>query len=258
MTEVLSLLSSALNSGAVRVVDLSQTLSPETIVIDLPPPFAQSAPFTMEVVSHYDDKGPAWYWNNMSLGEHTGTHFDAPVHWVTGRALPDNMTDTIKPQRLVASACVIDVEDDCAANPDFLLTRERLLAWEATHGRIPAGAWVLMRSGWSKRAGADFLNVGSIGPQSPGPDADCVQFMVQDRDVAGFGTETVGTDAGQAFGFTPPFPCHTFMHGANKFGLASLNNLDQLPATGAIIITPPLKIAGGSGSPCRVLALVSG
>jgi kynurenine formamidase len=256
--EVLSLLSSAMATGAVRVVDLSQTLSPETVVIGLPPPFAQSAPFRIEVVSAYDDKGPAWYWNNISLGEHTGTHFDAPVHWVTGRALPDSATDTIPPQRLMAPACVIDVEAECDANPGFLLTRERVLAWEAEHGKIPAGSWVLMRSGWSKRSGDAFLNVGAIGPESPGPDVACVEFLVQERDVAGFGTETVGTDAGQAFGFTPPFPCHTFMHGANKFGLASLANLDQLPPTGALLITPPLKIVNGSGSPCRVLALVGG
>jgi len=252
---VLSLLSSALSSGAVRVVDLSQNLSPDTVVIALPPPFAQSAPFRMEQVSAYDDKGPAWYWNNLSLGEHTGTHFDAPVHWITGRDYPNNTTDTIAPQRLVAPACVIDFEAECAQDPNFLLTRERLLAWEEIHGRIPAGAWVLLRSGWSKRTGDAFLNIGAEGPQSPGPDVDCVHFMVKDRDVAGFGTETVGTDAGRAGGFDPPFPCHTFMHGANKFGLASLTNLDQLPPTGSLLITPPLKIAGGSGSPCRVLAL---
>lgn len=254
--EILSQLANAMSSGAVKVIDLSQNLSPETVVINLPPQFAPSAPFRMEVVSHYDDKGPAWYWNNISLGEHTGTHFDAPIHWITGRDLPQGSTDTIPPQRLVAPACVIDVEADCNANPDFLLTRERLLAWEATNGHIPAGAWVLMRSGWSKRTGADFLNAGDQGPQSPGPDTDCVKFMVADRDVAGFGTETVGTDAGRAHSFTPPFPCHTLMHGAGKFGLASLTNLDKLPPTGSILITPPLKIEGGSGSPCRVLALV--
>ncbi len=257
-SDVLQAFASALSSGAISVVDLSQELSPETVVINLPPPFAQSAPFRIEQVSAYDDKGPAWYWNNISLGEHTGTHFDAPVHWMTGRSLPASTTDTIAPGRLVAPACVIDVEAECAADPAFLLMRAKLLAWEAEHGRIPAGAWVLMRSGWSRRTGDAFLNVGKTGPQSPGPDPDCVKFMVDDRDVAGFGTETVGTDAGAAHSFTPPFPCHTFMHGANKFGLASLTNLDKLPATGAVIITPPLKIKGGSGSPCRVLALVGG
>ena len=256
MAEALSSLIAALASRAVRVVDLSQPLSAETPVIGLPPPFAQSAPFSMAPISQYDAAGPGWYWNNISMGEHTGTHFDAPIHWVSGRDQPNGSTDTIAPSRLVAPACVIDVEADAAADAGFLLTRARVLAWEAEHGRIPAGAWVLLRSGWSKRTGDAFLNITETGPQTPGPDADCVRFLVQERDVAGFGTECVGTDAGAAHSFDPAFPCHTFMHGAGKFGLASLANLDQLPPTGALLITPPLKIAGGSGSPCRVLALV--
>ena len=257
MADALSSLISALASGAVRVVDLSQPLSHETPVIGLPPPFAQSAPFSMSQISAYDAAGPGWYWNNLSMGEHTGTHFDAPVHWISGRDQPNGSTDTIPPGRLVAPACVVDVEAECAADAGFLLTRTRVEQWEAEHGRIPAGAWLLLRSGWSKRTGDAFLNNTDTGPQTPGPDADCVRFLVQDRDVAGFGTECVGTDAGAAHSFDPAFPCHTFMHGAGKFGLASLANLDQLPATGALLITPPLKIAAGSGSPCRVLALVS-
>ena len=132
-----------------------------------------------------------------------------------------------------------------------------MLAWEGEHGKIPLGAWVLLRTDWSKRVGREaFLNIKEDGPHSPGPHADCVRFLANERDVLGFGAETVGTDAGQAGGFEPPFPCHTLMHGAGKFGLASLNNLDQLPATGAVVIAAPLKIVNGSGSPVRVLALV--
>ena len=257
MAEVLASLIAALASGSVRVVDLSQPLSADTPVIGLPPPFAQSAPFSMAPISHYDAAGPGWYWNNISMGEHTGTHFDAPIHWVSGRDQPNGTTDTIAPARLVAPACVIDVEADAAAEAGFLLTRDRVLAWEAEHGRIPSG-----------RVGAVALPAGPGGRGMPSstspkparrprdPDPDCVRFLVHERDVAGFGTECVGTDAGAAHSFDPAFPCHTFMHGAGKFGLASLANLDQLPPTGALLITPPLKIAGGSGSPCRVLALV--
>lgn len=256
-SDLLTQLTAALAAGTVRVVDLSQSLSAQTPVIGLPPPFGQSAPFSMQTISRYDADGPGWYWNDITLGEHTGTHFDAPVHWVTGRDVVGGSTDTIAPQRLVAAACVVDCEAECAADPGFLLTRAFLEKWETVHGRIPAGAWVLLRSGWSRRVGDAFLNIGEGGPVSPGPDADCVRFLALERDVMGFGTETVGTDAGQAFAFDPAFPCHTYMHGAGKFGLASLTNLDQLPATGAVLITPPLKIEGGSGSPCRVLALVS-
>ena len=99
------------------------------------------------------------------------------------------------------------------------------------------------------------MNIRDDGPHTPGPHPETVTFLAVERDVLGFGSETVGTDAGQAATFDPPFPCHTLMHGANKFGLASLANLDQLPPTGAVVIAAPLKIVNGSGSPLRVLAL---
>jgi kynurenine formamidase len=129
-------------------------------------------------------------------------------------------------------------------------------AWEQAHGRIPAGAWVLLRTGWSTRESATaFLNVKDDGPHSPGFHASTSALLANERDILGVGGETVGTDAGRAVGFTPPFPNHTTMHGAGKFGLASLRNLDQLPPTGAIVIAAPLKLANGSGSPLRVLAI---
>ncbi len=257
-TGVLAALAEALASGAVEVVDLAQPLEPATPIISLPPQFGQSAPFRMERISDYDARGPAWAWSNLSLGEHTGTHFDAPVHWITGKDLPNNALDTIQAGRLVAPANVIDCTAACDADADFLLMPEGIQAWEAQHGRIEAGSWVLLRSGWSRREdAASFLNADDNGAHSPGPSPEAVTFLVKERDVIGFGTECVGTDAGQAFRFEPPFPCHTFMHGANKFGLASLTNLDKLPPKGAILITAPLKIAGGTGSPLRVLALVA-
>jgi kynurenine formamidase len=227
----------------------------ETPVIGLPPMFAPSPGLSLEVISRYDDKGPAWYWNTITLGEHTGTHFDAPVHWVTGNDLPANTTDTIPVGRFIGPACVIGVSAACAAAPDFLLMPDHITAWEAAHGPIPAGAWVLLRTDWSKRQGAEaFLNVAADGPHSPGFHGDTAAMLAA-RDILGVGVETVGTDAGQAGTFNPPFPNHTLMHGAGKFGLASLCNLDQLPPTGAIVIAAPLKIVDGSGSPLRVLAI---
>jgi kynurenine formamidase len=244
-----------LTSGGIRVVDLTQPLSPDTPVIGLPEMFAQSPGLTVEAISRYDDAGPAWYWNTIRLGEHTGTHFDAPVHWVTGTDLPDNRCDTIPAERFVGPGCVIDVSAEADADPDFLLTPEGIEAWESEHGAIPADSWVLLRTDWSKRTDPDdFLNVRDDGPHTPGFRQDATELLIE-RDVLGVGVETVGTDAGQAGTFDPPFPNHTFMHGAGKFGLASLVNLDQLPATGALIIAAPLKIVDGSGSPLRVLAL---
>ena len=253
MTPLLTQLADALARGAVKVVDLTQPLGPATPVIGLPPIFAASPGVTIEEISRYDEKGPAWHWNTLRFGEHTGTHFDAPIHWVTGKDLPDNACDTIPAQRFVGPACVIDA----TADVDFLLTPEGIDAWERQHGRIPAGAWVLLRSGWSRRTDPHaFLNVAADGPHSPGFRADASRMLAHERDVLGVGVETIGTDAGQAGTFDPPFPNHTIMHGAGKFGLASLCNLDQLPATGAIVIAAPLKIVNGSGSPLRVLALV--
>jgi len=246
-----------LQSGRLVVVDLTQPLGPSTPVIGLPPMFAPSPGVTIDVISRYDAKGPAWYWNTLRFGEHTGTHFDAPIHWVTGKDLAANACDTIPAQRFIGPACVIDVTRDVERNPDFLLTPERIEAWENDHGRIPRGAWVLLRTGWSRRTDADsFINAGADGPHSPGFDVRASKMLDEERDVLGVGVETIGTDAGQAGTFTPPFPNHTIMHGAGKFGLASLCNLDRLPPTGAIVIAAPLKIVGGSGSPIRAIALV--
>jgi kynurenine formamidase len=129
--------------------------------------------------------------------------------------------------------------------------------WEQRHGRIPPHAWVLIRTDWSHRKGArEFLNVAADGAHTPGFHPQAVPFLARERDILGVGVETVGTDAGQAPTFEPMFPCHTIMHGSNRFGLASLTNLDQLPPTGAVVVAPPLKIVNGSGSPLRVLAFV--
>src|SRR5689334_17110293 len=103
------------------VVDLSRPLGPHTAVIALPPSFANSPGCSIEVISRYDERGPGWYWNTLHLGEHTGTHFDAPVHWITGKDLPDNTCDTIPARRFVGPACVIDVTQESTADPDFLL-----------------------------------------------------------------------------------------------------------------------------------------
>ncbi len=255
---ILTSLARALADGSVRVVDLTQPLGPDTPVIGLPDIFAPSPGLSIEVISRYDDRGPGWYWNTITVGEHTGTHFDAPVHWVTGRDLPDNRCDTLPASRFVGPVCVIDVSDEVENDPDFLLTPERIDRWESEHGPIPAGAWVLLRTDWSKRTDpTDFMNVADDGPHSPGFRKDASEALVA-RDVIGVGVETIGTDAGQAGTFDPPFPNHSVMHGNGKLGLASLCNLDQLPATGAILIAAPLKIVDGSGSPLRVLALVEG
>ena len=256
-TNTLHQLVSQIASRNIRVVDLTATLHDGTPLLQLPPEWNLHWPFSAEVISEYDERGPAWYWNNIKCSEHTGTHFDAPIHWVSGKDYEENATDTIPVEKFIAPASVMDVVDDVASNPDFLLTVEHVIAWEKEHGKVEAGSWFFLRTGWSKREDHDeYLNIGEDGAHSPGPSPEVVDFLAKERDVIGYGTETVGTDAGQAFAFDPPFPCHANMHGNNKFGLASLVNLDQLPAQGSVILAAPLKIQRGSGSPLRVLALV--
>lgn len=244
-------------SGAIRVVDLTQMLSEDTPLLVLPEPFGQTAAFSREEISRYDERGVAWYWNNFTVGEHTGTHFDAPIHWVTGKDLPNNTVDAIDPRAFVAPAVVIDCSAQCAEDADFTLTRAVIEAWEAEHDRIPAGSWVLFRTDWSKRDPDAYTNRREDGAHTPGPDPEACRFLIEERDAHGFGVETIGTDAGQAHLMDPPYPAHTLFHGAGRYGLQCLQNLDQLPPTGVVIVAAPLKIEGGSGSPLRVLALVA-
>lgn len=259
MNPILTQFLQHLLTGQLRLIDLTQTLAPEFPTIVLPPEFGQAWPFRLEEISRYDERGPAWYWNNFSMSEHTGTHFDAPIHWVSGKDLPDNAVDSIPVENFIAAACVIDVSQEAADNPDFLLSIEHVQAWEAQHGRIPPRAWVLLRTDWSKRATPKaYLNMADDGAHSPGPDAEVVPWLIRERDVHGFGTESIGTDAGQAQHLNPPYPCHYYMHRNNRYGLQCLTNLDQLPPQGALILAAPLKIRNGSGSPLRVLALTPG
>src|SRR5437879_931237 len=254
--DVLVQLLEELTTGKLKVVDLTSPLEPDTPVIDLPPIFAPSPGLTLTEISHYDNRGPAWYWNALNMGEHTGTHFDAPIHWVSGKDLPNNSVDRLPARFFIGPACVLDITAESKSNPDFLVDVSFLENWERQNGTIPARSWVLLRSGWSKRKSApEYLNVDENGPHTPGWKKEASLFLAEQRDVLGVGVETIGTDAGQAAGFDPPFCNHFVMHGHGKFGLASLTNLDLLPLTGAVVIAAPLKIVNGSGSPVRVIAL---
>jgi kynurenine formamidase len=253
---VLSALTDALNSATVEVIDLTAPLSASTPVIKLPEPFGQTATFALHEISRYDDRGPAWYWNDITTGEHTGTHFDAPVHWVTGRDGED--VAQVPLASMIRPAVVLDFSAQALADPDFLLEIKDVTDWEQAHGPLPAGGWLLYRTGWDARSDSQerFLNANETGPHTPGISVECARWIAEESPVVGVGVETVGTDAGAAHSFDPPFPCHSMLLGAGKYGLTQLQNLAQVPATGAVLVVLPLPILGGSGSPCRALALV--
>lgn len=241
----------AIASEQIELIDLTAPLTEKTPVLALPEPFKNTQPFRLELISRYDEDGPAWYWNNIHTGEHTGTHIDAPNHWVTGK---DGLDVSQVPLRsLIAPAVVLDVTDRVAENPDFLLEIADVEEWQRSNGPLPEGGWLLYRTGWGSRSenSADFLNAGS----TPGISAECARWLA-DSGLVGLGVETVGTDAGQAAALDPAFPCHHHLLGAGKLGLTQLQNLDRLPATGIALAVLPLPIVGGSGSPARVVAMV--
>ena len=260
--ELLGQLGAMLMSGQVRIVDCTAVLGPDTPILRLPGDFARNTPrVEIHKISEYDADGPFFAWNWMVLGEHSGTHFDAPHHWISGKDFEDGYTDTLDVQRLVAPVNVIDCSAEAAEDPDFLLTAERVKAWEAEHGGINPGEWVAMRTDWDKRShdGDLFLNESpdphEDGSHSPGPTTECIDYLLS-KGIVGWGAQCVGTDAGMAGKFSPPYPAHNFLHRDNCFGLASLANLDQLPPKGAVLVAAPLKIKRGTGSPIRALALV--
>jgi len=246
----------AVADGSVEIVDCTQPLSETTPVIQLPPPFANTPGLSREEISRYDDRGPAWAWYTLTIGEHVGTHLDAPIHWVTGKDGAD--VGSLGPGQLIGPACVIDKTAETEADNGYLLTVADLEGWEAENGRIPDRAWVLLRTGWQSRAQDQtaFLNVGENGPETPGPDVEASRWLAETRGILGFGTETVGIDAGAAGGFDPPFPLHNFLLGAGRLGLTQLANLDKLPLVGALLVVSPLRLVGGTGSPSRVFAFV--
>jgi kynurenine formamidase len=254
MTAIDTLLG-ALGSGEARIIDLTAPLSPQTPVLQLPAPFANTIPLSLEKVSDFDDDGPFWGWNNIHLGEHTGTHLDAPIHWATGRS--GRSVDAIPPSRLLGPAVVLDFTAEVAENPDFLLEPEHLEAFVSANGPLPDGAWLVFRTGWSRynRDAAAFLNADRNGPHTPGVSVAGAEWLARSA-ITGFAVETVGIDAGGAGGFEPPFPAHHHLLGADKYGLTQLQNVDQLPVIGAVIIAAPLPIVGGTGSPTRALAII--
>ena len=253
---VLSDLLAELGAARVNVLDLTAPLSERTPVLQLPPPFANTQRFGLREISNYDERGPAWYWNDIQTGEHVGTHFDAPIHWVTGKSGKD--VSQVPARELIAPAVVIDQSARCAGNPDFLLEVADIEAWQREHGPLPRGGWLLYRTGWDTRAQdeATFLNANETGPHTPGMSVACARWLAE-QPILGLGVETVGTDAGAAHSFDPPFPCHSFLLGAGKYGLTQLANLARLPPTGTVLVVAPLPIVRGSGSPARVLALVA-
>lgn len=247
----------SLTSGALEIIDLTAELSPTTPALRLPDPFPNLLDLDLENKAQFDENGPFWAHNNIHIGEHVGTHIDAPIHWISGRDGKD--VSEIPVERLVGPAAVLDAREHVEKDPNFLLEVEHVKAWEAQHGPLPEGGWLLYRTGWDKYDYDEkvFLGLDENGSNTPGVSSECARWLAEETAIAGIGVETVGIDAGNGFGLEPPFPVHYYFLGNDKYGVTSLKNLDKLPATGAVIVVAPLPIVKGTASPARVLAFVS-
>jgi len=207
-----------------------------------------------------DQWGPTpggYFYASASYGasEHGGTHLDSPLHFAEGH----EGTDEIPVTRLIAPAVVIDIATACDKNPDYLFSADDVTGWERTHGRIPEGAIVLVRTGWGKYwpdrkryLGTDERGAGAVPKlHFPGISAEAARLIVA-RKVSGAGIDTASVDYGQS----KDFQTHRILYAENIYGLENVASLDQLPATGTLLIALPMKIKGGTGGPVRIVAVV--
>jgi kynurenine formamidase len=232
-------------------IDLSHDFSAETIY------WPTGKAFDLEVVSA--GRTPAGYYysaNNFSAAEHGGTHLDAPIHFAEGKWT----TDQIPLDRLIGDAVVVDVESEADRNADYAMGVAALTAWERNHHRIPDGAIVLVRTGWSRRwpNRAAYLGTARTGAAAvsqlhfPGIDSAAARWLVDERRVRAVGIDSPSIDPGQS----RTFSTHQVLSAANVPAFENLANLDQLPQTGSFVVALPMKIRGGSGGPLRIAALV--
>jgi len=232
--------------------------------IDMSYPYDESAifwptaqPFELEVVAAGPTEAGYYYAaNNFCMAEHGGTHLDAPIHFSEGR----HTADEIPVERLIGAAVVVDVSAAAAADPDYQVTAQDLTAWEEQHGRIPDGSILLVHTGWGPRWGdrASYLGTELTGPEAvpelhfPGLLPEAAEWLVENRRIDAFGIDTPSIDYGQS----ALFESHQILYAENVPAFENVAALDRLPATGAYVIALPMKIAGGSGGPLRIVGVV--
>ncbi len=225
-----------------KVVDLTIPLGTDIIMW----PGAPSPEMeTMVTVAH-----DGFFARKVSFYEHTGTHFDAPCHFIEGKAT----VDKIPASTLVRPAVVIDISAEVGDNADAVLTLEQVKAFEAKNGIIPKNAAILLRTGWEDFNTDSVKYAGPVGDlRFPGFGAEAAKYLVNEREAVGLGIDTLGIDPGN----TVDFPVHSqISHPKGLWHLENLQNLKALPPIGSWIVVGVLPLVGGSGSPARVIALV--
>lgn len=233
------------------LVDLSHDYSDQTVF------WPTAEPFKLEKVADgVTDQGYYYAANNFATSEHGGTHIDAPVHFAKGHW----SVDQIPLDRLVGDAVVVDVTAQASKQSDYRITTDDFAAWERANGEIPAGAIVLMRTGYSNfwPDAAKYLGTAERGPDAvaklhfPGLHPDAAKWLVENRKLKAIGLDTASIDYGQS----TLYESHRILYARDIPAFENLTNLERLPPRGASIVALPMKIKGGSGAPLRAMAIV--
>jgi len=237
---------------------------PEGTMVDLSHPYDESTiywptaeGFELQVdFEGMTDQGYYYAANTFSTAEHGGTHIDAPIHFAEGR----NTVDEIPLEQLIGHAVMIDVSDRSADDSDYLISTADIERWETEHGLLPDGVIVLLRTGyeelWPDRI--RYLGTDERGAEAvaklhfPGLDPEAARWLVANRSISAIGLDTASIDFGQS----THFESHQVLFAADIPAFENLTNLHRLPVTGFVVIALPMKIAGGSGGPLRVAAII--
>ena len=232
-----------------RWIDLSYVYSEETLY------WPTEDGFQLEELAYGETEAGYFYSSyKISTAEHGGTHLDAPIHFSRGGM----SAEQIPLDRLIAPAVVVDVA--ARATPDYLIGVGDLEEWERTHGRIPDGAILLLRTGWGERwpDRLGYLGTERTGPEAvaelhfPGIHPEAARWITDQRNVAAVGIDTPSIDYGQSTGFE----AHVIIYGSDIPGFENVANLQEIPEVGAFVVALPMKVAGGSGGPLRIVAFV--
>jgi kynurenine formamidase len=242
---------SAVDLASAEVVDLTWPFDEKTL-------YWPTSPSTFKLDQLHYGPTPAGFFyaaNAFSTPEHGGTHFDAPIHFAAGQ----RTADQVPARQLIGPAVVIDVAAKAGADPDYRLSEADVLAWEAKHGAVPAGAIVLLRTGWGARwpDRKSYFGDDTPGDASklhfPSYGAEAAKLLVEGRRAGALGVDTASIDHGPS----KDFPVHRLAAARNVPGLENIAHLELVPERGAWIVALPMKIAGGSGGPLRIVALVA-
>jgi kynurenine formamidase len=234
-----------LASGKLRIVDLTYPLNAQSAFW----PGENYEPFRLRTLATLEKDGVLS--KAFSMPEHLGTHLDAPNHFE--RNQPG--IDKIAPEQLFAAGVVIDISAAASMNEDYRLSDADVAAWEQAHGRIPAGAIVLLHTGW----GRHWTNVARYQNRDvqgrlhfPGFSAEAAKLLIHERGAKGIGIDTLSVD----YGLSRDFVVHHVVNRAGRYALENVAQLEQLPPVGFYLVVAPIKIETGSGGPTRIFAIV--